>query len=125
MKLANVIICDGVRKEEGGKHLIIGVYPDDILVADFPATVALCAWVQFLPDQVGEIPIEIRVVQNKRELIRGTAKLVIINIDKSVTAVLSPLLMEIRDEGPLKFQCKEKKKRWRTMKILGVGKSKG
>ena len=125
MKFANVIICDDVRKENSGKHLIIGVYPDDILVPGFPATIAVCAWFQFFADRVGEMPIELRVLQNKKELSRGSAKLIVNDSKKIVTATIIGIIITFGDDGPLEFQCRETKKRWRTMKKLGVGKRPG
>ena len=124
MKVTNVIICDDVRREHTGKHIIIGVYPDNILVPEFPATVMLCIWAQFLPDEIGEKSIEIRITQNKKELARGGGKIVIRDVDQSITGAISGLVMTIDDKGPLEFQYREGATRWRAMKRLGVGKLK-
>lgn len=38
-----VLVCDEVRREDNGKHIIIGVYGSDIVLSNIPKTVPLVA----------------------------------------------------------------------------------
>lgn len=45
--LIDVTFCDQIRIENSGKHLLIGVYPGDVMtVSQIPGTVHLSAWVK-------------------------------------------------------------------------------
>ncbi len=46
MKFANAIICDEVRTENTGKQIMIGVYPENIMVSEFPVSLLLGMWSQ-------------------------------------------------------------------------------
>ena len=77
MKFENAIICDEVRVEDTGKHIIIGVYSESIAVSDFPANLLLSFWIQFYVDRDGEIDIELRILSNKKQVAHARGKLII------------------------------------------------
>lgn len=59
-KIRNALICDDVRQEVNGKHFLIGVYSGDILVPEFPAALALSAYLEIDAPTVGEQELHIR-----------------------------------------------------------------
>lgn len=119
MKIENVIICDQVRKEEGGKHLIIGVYPHNILFASFPARALLTPWVQISDDGNRIIFIEFRVLNSDGEILfSADGQVDATNQSGLLTITLPTIMLEIPDQTILSFQMREPKKRWKTLKQM-------
>ena len=122
MRIHNVIICDQVRKEDNGKHLLLGVYPADVLVSDFPTTIALVLWMQLYVDTTGEFDFEFRIQKDKKRISRTKGTLNVEDHLYPATITLPPALIEIDGECTLSFQIREKNKRWKTVKELPVKK---
>lgn len=123
MKVMNVIICDEVRRESNGKHIIIGVYPNDILVAesDFPSVIPLTIWAQLdLDDPKHKLEYEFRTTLNDTELFRANASAGVDGPNMLATIVLMKLPIPLSGAGILKFQIREIGKRWKLLKPLGV-----
>lgn len=40
----DAVFCDDIRQEDNGKHILIGVYPNDIMLPEFPIQVRLSLW---------------------------------------------------------------------------------
>lgn len=121
MKFENVIICDQVRREESGKHLLIGVYPHNILFPSFPGTIVLSVWIQMLNEKGGNIPVEIRVKDsNDKILTSGGATIQAISHGGLVTLTIPSIPIDISNETVLSFQIREPKKHWKTLKKMPV-----
>lgn len=45
--LLHSIVCDDIRREDNGKFILIGVYPELIMLHMFPAQIVLSMWLQF------------------------------------------------------------------------------
>lgn len=123
MKIESVILCDDIRVEDTRKHLLIGVYLNDVVVSQFDAALIFRLWVQFYPDKEGDLSLEVRMkgtAIDKSPLFRG-----IINIDKKdelATLRLPQMPIIVTREGELEFQIREKGKRWKTAKSISVRK---
>ena len=122
MRIINAIICDQVRKEDTGKHLLLGVYPIDILVSDFPVAITLVLWMQLYLDTNGEFDVEFRIQKDKKTISRTNAIISVKDHLHPATIALPPALIEVDGECTLSFQIREKNKRWKTAKELPVKK---
>lgn len=47
ISLIHSIICDDIRREDNGKFILIGVYPEVIMLNTLPAQIVLSIWLQF------------------------------------------------------------------------------
>lgn len=56
----NALVCDDVRIENNGKHIIIGVYTGDIIVSGFPFFLTPCFWVSLPATPPGQYTVSIR-----------------------------------------------------------------
>ena len=122
MKIENVVICDYVRKEESAKHLLIGVYPHNILFSSFPSKVLLTPWVQISDDGNRIIAIEFRVIDSDRKvLMSAEGEFDATNASGLLTLILPRIVLEISGETTLSFQMREPKKRWKTLKQMAAG----
>ncbi len=122
MKIHNAIICDQVRKEDTGKHILLGVYPIDALVPDFPTKIVLVLWLQFYVDRNGEFALEFRIQKDKKNISSTKATMNVKDHLPPVTIALPLAPIEIDGECTLSFQIREKNKRWQTVKELPVKK---
>ena len=123
MKIASVVLCDDIRVEDTRKHLLIGVYLNDVVVAQFDAALVFRLWVQFSHDKDGDLFLEVRTkgtAIDESPLYRG-----VINIDKKdelATLRLPQMPIIVKREGEMEFQIRETGKRWKTAKIISVRK---
>lgn len=123
MKFINAIICDEVRKEDNGKHILIGVYPADIRVPEFPTNLILSMWFQFYVERDGTIEMEYRAVRKDGDLIfQGVGMINIEDFTLPVTVVLNKLMVQMESEGNFIIQIREKapRKKWQVVKTIPV-----
>lgn len=57
----NFIICDDVRQETNMKHLLIGVYSGDIVIAEVGIYLTLCFYFELLVKNAGQYGIKLRI----------------------------------------------------------------
>ena len=111
MKLADKIhsvLCDDIRSELGNKYSLMGIYPKNIVIQNFPAIlpkICLCIMLEGLLDNISECyvtlkcpemdPIEINMKFDKKN-----------NIGNNVTifAVVAPF--RANKPGPAKFEVR-------------------
>ena len=123
MKFENAIICDEVRIENTGKHIIIGAYSNNISVPAFPAGIVLSIWSQFYADRNGDMNVELRVLANKKEITRGLGRFQINDYKELVTSVYNGIPLQVQGEGMLTFQIRVANGRWKTFKKIPIIKS--
>ena len=123
MRIHNAIICDQVRKEDTGKHLLLGVYPTDILVSDFPATIILVLWMQLHMDRNGQFDVEFQIRKDRKTISRYKATMSVKDYLIPQTFALPPAPINIDGECTLSFQIREKNKRWKMVKKIPVKKN--
>ncbi|MHA1522994.1 MAG: hypothetical protein ACTSY1_01160 [Alphaproteobacteria bacterium] len=87
----NVIICDDIREEINHKKILIGVYIGDILVQKFPATFSFTMYIEFAPDNAGDILFKFIIKAGKKKIlnVEGFAK---VEIPGEVAVVPFPKL---------------------------------
>ena len=122
MRIHNAIICDQVRKEDNGKPLLLGVYPFDALIPDFPGALALTLWTQLIVDKNGKYDVEFRILKDKKTIKSIKAILDVEDHLMPMTVTLALPIIDIEEECTLFFQIREKNKRWKTLKELPVKK---
>ena len=120
MKFINAIICDDVRKEENGKHMIIGVYLNDIIVTEFPAKSQICTWFQFFADRNGDVELEFQYSLGQKRAASGVGLVKVNDCTKKMTLVLPPMLISLDREQELNLKLREKGARWTTVCRLEV-----
>lgn len=72
------IICDDVRKEDNGKILLLGVYPENIVVPQFPFKMpSLCFYELLASDTAGKWPLKFRMekTDTRERIIEGEGQL--------------------------------------------------
>lgn len=64
ISLVHAIICDDIRREDNGKFILIGVYPELIILNTIPAQITLSMWLQFKMQIFAKITLEFEVRGN-------------------------------------------------------------
>lgn len=118
----SVVLCDDVRQENNGKHILIGVYLRSVFVEDFPTNISLTMWIEFTPSEVGEFPGEIRVIKDDESvLLRGSVQITTDNLEP-VMSVFKNMPLEFQGGGNYSFQWKFGDREWQTVKEFSVRK---
>lgn len=122
MKFLNFIICDEVRREDNGKLIIIGIYPNNIVLSRAPATIPIGMWAQFEAPKKTRTRIEHRVHDEKRnvDLFGGEGDMVVSSTRGTVAIPFPAVLVHIEGPTTLLFQFREKGKRWQTVRRMPV-----
>ena len=123
MKIYNAIICDEVRKEDNGKHLLLGVYPRDVLVNDIPTIISLVLWMQLYMDRNGQFDIELQIRKDKSIISRYEATMSVKDHLLPQTFTLPQAPIKIDGECTLSIQIREKNKRWKKVREIPVKKA--
>lgn len=112
-KLGNVVVCEYIVEGANNKHTLINTYTGDILVKEFPASIAVAFYIEFIPVQDYHGELEITLLVGKKVAMKGAAELDFTAGRPSVMAIpmglitLSKaekfrLLIGVKDARPLK-----------------------
>lgn len=114
------VVCEDIRIENTGKQFLIGVYPRDILVVAFPATIALSLWLPFDAEGSGELPLKVQVLGP------GDTMLVKMELTGQLSAsgksaINTPQMpIQVQAAGALKFQIQQFEEPWETVATIDV-----
>jgi hypothetical protein len=115
LKVRNAVVCDMVRTENTGKHILIGVYAGDIFFDAFPAKFVPAFWLEIAPLDQTEIDIQIKLdapAAKKLNVLTVTLPLV----EPVVGAlVVNPTLIEIIKPGRLALSVRLVGQSWREV----------
>ena len=113
LKIRSALLCDLVRTEDTGKHILIGVYTGGIAFEALPAVFAGTAWVEFdSPVQDGEIKVEIRTEAPELEKPRLGSATLSIEQEGSVLVLVGIQPIAVSAPGQLRLFMRLKGERW-------------
>ena len=120
LKIGNVVLCEGIRHEIGGKHTLVGVFAPEINIAQFPGVVPIAIWVALLPPEVGDYEAEFRARDSgKNELVKGQMKIGI-QVAAHTALALGPVPLQIKEPGDFIFEWSVEGGRWDKIAVLRV-----
>jgi hypothetical protein len=98
------LFCDDVRTEESGKHILVGVYPGDLVPRRLPITVRLAVWIRLFRDMpVGNHSFEVRL-RTETSVQSLTATLDILEVmtsDMPYVFAMPPTSVRLSEPGTL------------------------
>lgn len=94
-KFTNVILCEDVREETGGKRSLMGVFTGHVVVPHFPATIQLASFLQFdlEPDFTGELSFEVSIFQGDQNVAKGKLIANVAGHETSATFIIPKALV--------------------------------
>ena len=82
----NVVLCDDIREELGGKKSLMGIFPGDIFVQEMPAAIQVSMYAEYVPnDTTKNTSIILRLYVDEAEIAKA-------QIDAPANS-LSPLVL--------------------------------
>jgi hypothetical protein len=121
IEFETVVVCDSIRQENTGKHILIGVYGINIRVVDFPANMRLSWFMIVVPKTVGSSEAEFRIVgPHDVTLVQGELGVNVKELNKPAILRMDNMSIQLQAEGDLNFQIKFKESDWRTIKKISV-----
>lgn len=60
LKIENVVFCEQIRAEMGGKYTLLGAYAPELNIGEIPANIAIAIWISGTPSGVGPFDVEFR-----------------------------------------------------------------
>lgn len=114
LKIKSALVCDLVRVENTGKHIIIGVYTGDIVFGERPGRIIPTFWIELVPFiQGGTMNLEARVdTPAGKAAQRADISLPVTN-EKMALLIISTKRLEITRPGFLRLSLRPKNgRRW-------------
>lgn len=118
-QIGAVIVCDEVRVEANGKHLLIGVYSGYIVVPSMPISVNLSFWIEYLPKVLGRQALYVKALFTTGFEIAGRVEMEIKEI-QPFSIILPPASIRCEGEGELIVQVSTDQKDWDEVKRKAI-----
>lgn len=118
-RIVNAIICDDIRIEGNKKHILIGVYCNNIITEQFPFVISVSLFIQFYVNTNGKTPIGLRILQEDKVLASHNGELTVHDARQIITISFGGFVLNINAPAPLRVQIKLGAD-WQTMRELTV-----
>lgn len=134
----HAFVCDDIRVEDSGKHMMIGIYTGNIRASVFPTTLRLCTWLSFeikhdedsTEPTIVETKIEVQLDDDDQEMKELTAAIRVEQadprIDKGYTEIIevpqTGAELRLPCEGELRILTRRKGGKWKqllTKRVVG------
>jgi hypothetical protein len=117
------VLCDEIRQEANGKHILIGVYNGVIVVVDFPADLLVSWWIQVFPNKLGKFDLDIQLMKDGKDTLIKASVGFEMHIKDWAAMVLPKIPLQIHGPGKLQLQLKEKSEaKWSIVQTFEVRK---
>lgn len=115
------LVCEGVRREDNGKLFAYGIYGNNVLLREFPASVGFCLLMRIKPKRTGTFDLNVRVTLDDETLAEMRGK--IESADASSETTPTPVLpVQITKPGVLEFSLSEVEGTWVSLVAMPVEK---
>lgn len=62
VKCEQLVLCEDIRREENGKFMLLGVFPEGIIFPSFPTKITLALWIVVkIQEKLEALSVEIKV----------------------------------------------------------------
>src|SRR5437879_3808001 len=118
LTIRNAILCEDVRQEKSNKFILIGVFANNILVGDTPASVAVALYIEAVSKVAsGELFLRYSGPGEGSALIglNYTASQKDASFDPVITIVAPRIDVLMEKEGTFKIELSEDQRSWHTL----------
>ena len=124
IKPLGVIICDDIRQEDNQKHILIGVYSNDIVVRTLPSNILIGIYIIAETTGVGTVPIEILLEITGSEyktILKGAVEILKKTNTKQTTGIPVPRLpVSIEKDCELTVKLKQYEDDWKVIRTIPI-----
>lgn len=119
-QVVSALVCEDVRIERNGKHLLIGVYPSDIVMGQVPGFLGLMFWIQLGYLEKREQAFEFKASLAGDDLLSGKFTLTPQGEVDRATIPLGQFPIEVVRVGDLKVDVRPEGGRWKNAITIPV-----
>lgn len=116
----NVVICEDVRQEIRGKHILLGVSGPSLTIPTFPATIGVALWISGSAKERGPFEAVFQALDPDGNVAIKGSLIGEIARPGSSTVVIGPMPLNVTKAGDFRFQWKFGKEKWSTIETLTV-----
>lgn len=126
IKLVQAIVCDDIRCENNGKFMFIGVYLENIILPNMPATIVLALWLRMKIHLLAKTSLEARI---KGSALDGN-EIALPDIDLSeeemigqsidIPIIWPKIKLELKKEGEIEIVYREKEGKWKLATKMSI-----
>lgn len=120
IKIENVVFCEDVRSEVGGKHTLLGVSGPELNIIEIPGLISVALWIHGRASNIGPIDIDFRVLDHKKQAkIKGR---ITGETGESHTCVfvIGPMPLHIQEAGDYIFEWRPDGMKWGKIAVLRI-----
>jgi uncharacterized protein (UPF0218 family) len=93
------IACEDVREERGNKISVMGMFTDQVAVAEFPADIRVAFFFTVRSPEIQNVPLKVRVTVDGEEAGLAVVHLVYTTAAKLANVILPMGAIRLQDEG--------------------------
>jgi hypothetical protein len=121
IELITTVICEDIRREDNGKPILIGVYPTDMIIANLPATIVLCIYMNVKTKKEGNYETKLRIIGQTGQIIVAPIPISIKMPNMlSTLVIIKGILAQLQAEGKISIQWQAPGAAWATISIIDV-----
>lgn len=126
IELVQAIVCDDIRCENNGKFIFIGVYLENIILANLPATILLALWFRMKIHILAKTSLEAKI---KGSALDGSEiKLPDIELsddqmigqDIDIPIIWPKIKLDLMKEGEIDILYREKEGKWKLATRMSI-----
>jgi hypothetical protein len=120
VKIENVVLCEGVRYEVGGKHTLYGVFSPELDMSEFPGFILIASWISISIQEAKEFSGLFRVRDDaKKVLSQANFKFGMTRLGMP-SIVIGPVPLHIDKPGIITFDWKIEGQNWQKIIALTI-----
>ena len=104
LKIENVVFCENIRAEIGGKHTLLGVFAPELNIIDIPSFIQIAIWVSGVPTGIGTFNGEFRVLSPDGSKLIGGQIVGDFALIAKTSMVLNAFPLQIDKAGAYSFE---------------------
>lgn len=109
------VLCEDVRVESNGKHIVIGVYTGNVVVYALPSTVQLTVWLCLEAKTPGHANVDVRGYDPSGRIMFSGEMEIESRESETITTSLPKFAVQIEKEGSIRVQVRPNGGRWKTI----------
>jgi hypothetical protein len=114
-RILTALACDDIRREETGKLIAIGIYARNIRFNQLPAASVISFLAIAETDQIGEFPLEFRVIKDGKDQIYQTKQGKLKTAERGRTLINVPnVVVEVSEPSKLTLEYNYNNQGWQA-----------
>ncbi|EBA17408.1 hypothetical protein RSK20926_06717 [Roseobacter sp. SK209-2-6] len=101
-----IVFCDDIRREDNGKLLFVGVYPEDLVPSALPSNILMSVWISIKELSVGVHKMRLRFDFPNEKHIEVDGQVSVKEPNRVTSLVYAGLLVTLERPGEIKASLK-------------------